>query len=954
MNKKILLLLIPITTLVLSGCGKRSPSASTSGDDPTTGATTGSGTTGGSSGTSATSGATGSTTGSTTPTTSTQPTPATGLQAAYEAAAALAEGAESSEQYTFSGVIVAIAKNSVYVQDGNYGMYVFSSSAISNAAVGKTIDVTATVKNWYQVVETGTIGSATVGSDGTLPTALNVTSQSIIDNAKQNILAQLSDSELVSKGTWSDSSNGICTFKAGSDTVTVKFDKNSYATADSASKTAYAAATEGESFDLSGLVTTVYSSSGTVSHQLLFVSSSTFVKNAPSKTLDYITVSGEKTDYSQGDTFVKPTVTAHYSDDTENEVTASATCTGYDLSTVGDQTVTVSYTEGGQTKTTTYSINVAADELQSIAIGGSMTDTSYAIGESWDPSGLTVTGTYASGNKDVTSLVEWSYSPLTPEAAGVGESTLEVTASLSGESDSKQVTVEVTAAVPSLQTAYEAAAALATGASTSDSYTFSGTVVGIVGNTFVVQDGDYGMYVYNKAVTGNAVGKEVSVTATLKNYRTMFETDSISAATLVGDGTPQTSANLTSLASLTALNQNLLAHTTAQFVSTETAWASGTTGFSTFSIGGDNVKIKFDRFGYDADKAAVLSAATAGDTFNLTGLITSKFDGDAQLLFMGTSAIEKVVKTVSSISISAAPTKVSYYVGQTFDPTGLELDVTYSDDSHETIAYASHSADFSFNPSLSTALTADDHAVEVTYGGQSSNQAIAVENVSLSSVTISGDMTNKSYANGASWDPTGLVVTAHYSNEDTAIVTSSASWSYSPETATTGTTSVNVTATFNGVSSAAFTVNGITVSAAEEHTSTWTATNGAIAGTTTGKIENGDFDWNFTRSSVVYTGWTSPCIQLGSKSGAENVTLSTSAYPGVIKSVTVECASYQGAHTISITVGGDTYLAATATPTWTTVDTKSGTGTSSGEIVISFAGGSRALYIQSITVVYEA
>lgn len=968
MNKKFLLLLIPITTLVLSGCGKRSPGGSTSGDDPTTGATTGSGTTGGSSGTSATSGTTGSTTGSTTPTTSTQPTPATGLQAAYEAAAALAEGAESSEQYTFSGVIVAIAKNSVYVQDGNYGMYVFSSSAISNAAVGKTIDVTATVKNWYQVVETGTIGSATVGSDGTLPTALNVTSQSIIDNAKQNILAQLSDSELVSKGTWSDSSNGICTFKAGSDTVTVKFDKNSYATADSASKTAYAAATEGESFDLSGLVTTVYSSSGSVSHQLLFVSSSTFVKNAPSKTLDYITVSGEKTDYSQGDTFVKPTVTAHYSDDTENEVTASATCTGYDLSTVGDQTVTVSYTEGGQTKTTTYSINVAADELQSIAIGGSMTDTSYAIGESWDPSGLTVTGTYASGNKDVTSLVEWSYSPLTPEAAGVGESTLEVTASLSGESDSKQVTVEVTAAVPSLQTAYEAAAALATGASTSDSYTFSGTVVGIVGNTFVVQDGDYGMYVYNKAVTGNAVGKEVSVTATLKNYRTMFETDSISAATLVGDGTPQTSANLTSLASLTALNQNLLAHTTAQFVSTETAWASGTTGFSTFSIGGDNVKIKFDRYGYDADKAAVLNAATAGDTFNLTGLITSKFDDDPQLLFMGTSSIAKVEKEIDSISISTHPTMLSYVVGDHFDPTGLVIDVLYDDASLESVPYAGNEAKFSFSPSLTTALATSDTSVEITYGGKTANESISVVEDTLQEIVISGDMTNKSYSVGNAWDPTGLVATGNY-NISGAKVLTDVEWAYSPETATAGTTSVNVTASKAGVTSDAFTVNGITVSAAEEHTVSWTATSGAlgstistVGGTATGHISTGTLQWDYTRTLVSGTdnvGWqnTQSAIQLGKNGGVEGVVLSTSNIPGTIKSVTVVCASYNNAHTVAIEVGGVSYFSGN-TPKWTGTDgyvgPVEGTGTSSGEIVITFASGTRALYIKSITVVYEA
>ena len=994
MNKKFLLLLIPITTLVLSGCGKRSPGGSTSGDDPTTGQPTSgaptSGTTGGSSGTtgsSATSGSstTGSTSGgtsSTSGTSSTTPVPTEGLAAAYEAAAALAEGAESTEKYSFSGTIVAIAKNSLYVQDGSYGLYVFSSSAIENAAVGKTINVTATVKNYFQVLETGTVDTAVVGSTGVMPTALSVTSQSVIDSARQNILAQLSDSELVSKGTWSSSSNGICTFRAGTDTVTVKFDKNSYDSASADSKTAYTSMNVGDHMDLSNIVTTVYSSSGNISHQLLFVSSSTLAAHQSSVTLESISISNAKTSYLQGDTFVKPVVTAHYSNETENEVTASATFTGYDLSSTGNQTVTVSYTEGGQTKTTTYSINVAADELQSIAISGSMTDTSYAIGESWDPSGLTVTGTYASGNKDVTSLVAWSYSPLTPEAAGVGESTLEVTATLSGETDSKQVIVEVTAAKSSLQTAYEAAAALATGASTSSPYTFSGTVVGIVGNTFVVQDGSYGMYVYNKAVTGNAVGKEVSVTATLKNYRTMFETDSITSATLVGDGTPQTSANLTSLASLTALNQNLLAHTTAQFVSTETAWASGTNGFSTFKIGSDNVKIKFDRYGYDADKAAVLSAATAGDVFNLTGLITSKFDDDSQLLFMGTSSIAVVEKEIDSISIYTHPTMLNYVVGDHFDPTGLVIDVLYDDDSHEQVPYAGNEAKFSFSPSLSTALTAGDTSVAITYSGKTANESISVVEDTLQEIVISGDMTKKSYSVGDSWDPSGLVATGNY-NISGAKVLNDVDWSYSPETAIAGTTSVNVTASKAGVTSAVFTVSEITVTAAEEHTVSWTATAAANlgsaisaqGGTATGHISTGTFQWDYTRTLVALAenksdniSWQgSTWIQLGSNNSQEALTLTTSAIPGTIKNVSVVCAS-AGSHTITIDVGGTKYLNGVALQTYSGTATatnpdpttagciKTGTGTSSGAITITIANSAsrKAMLIRSITVVYEA
>ena len=137
----------------------------------------------------------------------------------------------------------------------------------------------------------------------------------------------------------------------------------------------------------------------------------------------------------------------------------------------------------------------------------------------------------------------------------------------------------------------------------------------------------------------------------------------------------------------------------------------------------------------------------------------------------------------------------------------------------------------------------------------------------------------------------------------------------------------------------------------------WTATSGGLgSGIGSGTIKTGNFDWNYTRTLVSgssYSGWTSNCIQLGKNGGVENLTLSTSNIPGTIKSVSVECSSYQGKHNVSITVGGTTYLSSTATAIWTTVSTASGTGSSSGEIVISFTDGTRALYIKSISVVYE-
>ena len=78
-----------------------------------------------------------------------------------------------------------------------------------------------------------------------------------------------------------------------------------------------------------------------------------------SKTLSSIAVSSQRTEFTVGDSFeFGGTVTATYSNSTTADVTSSATFSGYNMSSVGEQTVTVSYTEG-TTKTATYNITVS-------------------------------------------------------------------------------------------------------------------------------------------------------------------------------------------------------------------------------------------------------------------------------------------------------------------------------------------------------------------------------------------------------------------------------------------------------------------------------------------------------------------------------------------------------------------------------------------------------------------
>ena len=88
--------------------------------------------------------------------------------------------------------------------------------------------------------------------------------------------------------------------------------------------------------------------------------------------LESIALSGEyPTTFNAGDAFSHEgmTVTANFDDETNADVTASATFTGYDMRAAGVQTVTVSYTHKGETtKTTTYDITVNTVAVSSVTV----------------------------------------------------------------------------------------------------------------------------------------------------------------------------------------------------------------------------------------------------------------------------------------------------------------------------------------------------------------------------------------------------------------------------------------------------------------------------------------------------------------------------------------------------------------------------------------------------------
>jgi len=115
-------------------------------------------------------------------------------------------------------------------------------------------------------------------------------------------------------------------------------------------------------------------------------------------------------------------VTATFSDNSTQEVTSQAEFTTPDMTSAGTKAVTVSYTRGDVTKTTSYDIVVSAVALESIAISGNYPKT-FEQGNAFSHEGAIVTATYNNGStQNVTADATFT----TPDMSTLGTKTVSV------------------------------------------------------------------------------------------------------------------------------------------------------------------------------------------------------------------------------------------------------------------------------------------------------------------------------------------------------------------------------------------------------------------------------------------------------------------------------------------------------------------------------------------------
>ncbi len=373
-------------------------------------------------------------------------------------------------------------------------------------------------------------------------------------------------------------------------------------------------------------------------------------------------------------------------------------------------------------------------------------------------------------------------------------------------------------------------------------------------------------------------------------------------------------------------------------------WNSNTSNGAVLNVYGSNTAYTAASDLYGENSGTLLGTIVYGTSTQLE--ITDDYEYVGVRSNSGAMYLESITfvweagKQLESIAVKNNPGKVSYNIGDAFDATGLVITATYDDSSSEDIAYAGNEDKFSFTGFDSSAAAAAQ-AITVTYGNKNTTFNVEIKDATLQTVTVSGTPATTSYTAGDAFDPAGLTVMGHYSDNSDAPITSGITWSYPDDNATlaVGQTSIRVVATVEEIASEAYTVNGLTVTAAPLVAS-WVASE--HYNETTDMTEETVAFGPSNNFSIVFgagTNSNAPKYYTSGEAvrayGGNTFALSSTGYK--FKEIVIGFGSSDGSNAISANVG--TYDAGT----WTG---------NSKEVVFTIGGTSGNRRIASITVTY--
>lgn len=426
-----------------------------------------------------------------------------------------------------------------------------------------------------------------------------------------------------------------------------------------------------------------------------------------------------KTEYCAGEKFNDSgmTIEVLYSDSTSEILNSGFECSPESLNAVGSQTVTVTY----KGISTSFDVNVKEAQITSISIKNLPSKIDYYIGDSLDTSGLTVTASYSNGEtKEISSGISCSPSNMNTEG-------------------SQKITVE-----------YE-------GQETTFSVNVSKLAVSSVSVKSTPKKTEY--FIGDKLETSG-----LAITVTYSNGSTKdissgftcspstFNTEGSQKITIEYEG-KNTSFNVkVSTASVSSLSVKAKPKKTDYFIGDK------------LSVDGLVISASYT----DGSSKDISSGFTyTPDTLNTEGSqkITVEYEGKKTTFNV---TVAKV--SVSSVSVKTAPTKTEYNQGDKLETKGLVITATYNDGTTKDISSGISCSPTTLNNSGAQKIT-------VEYEGKKTSFSVNVSKLTVEDISVKNKPSKLEYYVGDELDPSGLVITASFSNGTKKDITDGISYS---------------------------------------------------------------------------------------------------------------------------------------------------------------------------------
>ena len=382
---------------------------------------------------------------------------------------------------------------------------------------------------------------------------------------------------------------------------------------------------------------------------------------------------------------------------------------GFDTTTAKTITMTGTY-EG---VSGTFDVVINPVELVSVAVKTMPNKTKYYVGDTFDQTGLTLTATYNNGK---TETIANGITCTGFSSDAVGSKT--VTASYGGKSTTFNVDIEAVKLVsiavktnPTKMSYYQGEALDSTGLTLTATYNNGKTETVTTGFTC-------------SALDSSSAGQK-TITVTYQGLTTTFSVTVIAV-------------NLVSVSVKTMPNKT-------SYFTGESFDQTGLTLTATYNNGNtETISSGISCTGF--------SSATAGQK-----TVTASYGGKSTTF---TVEVKAIVPT--GITVKTAPNKTEYFVGDSYDGTGLVVNVTYNNGTNKDITTGFTTSGFS-------SATAGKNTVTVSYEGFTATFDVTIKAVELTGIEIAKQPNKTTFNTGDELDTTGLVLTLKYNNGTTGI-----------------------------------------------------------------------------------------------------------------------------------------------------------------------------------------